>query len=283
MPYGALKRLEIARALAAEPQLLLLDEPAAGLNQSEAREIDVLIKKLAADGTTVILVEHNMKLVMDVSDHVLVLDHGKKLAEGTPAQIASDPRVIEAYLGSNDDPKTPAASPEGSSALGAARRGRSWNWPCLTWSVSTAATAASRPCVASICAWPVASWWHWSAPTARARPRCCAQSRAYSLQRRQRALRRPRSGAAVGPSARAARHRPGARRSPGVRAPERRGQPAAGRVCPRLARWPARRVRDVPGPGQEAARVRRHLVGRPAADAGHRPRADGRSQAAAAR
>ena len=102
MPYGALKRLEIARALAAEPLLLLLDEPAAGLNPTEAREIDVLIKRLAADGTTVILVEHNMRLVMEVSDHVLVLDHGKKLAEGTPAQIARDPRVIEAYLSAAD-------------------------------------------------------------------------------------------------------------------------------------------------------------------------------------
>jgi branched-chain amino acid transport system ATP-binding protein len=99
MPYGALKRLEIARALGAQPKLLLLDEPAAGLNATEAREIDALIKQLAADGTTVILVEHNMRLVMEVSDHVFVLDHGRKLAEGTPEEVAKDARVIEAYLG----------------------------------------------------------------------------------------------------------------------------------------------------------------------------------------
>ena len=99
MPYGALKRLEIARALGAEPQLLLLDEPAAGLNATEAREIDGLIKRLAADGTTVILVEHNMRLVMEVSDHVIVLDHGRLLTQGTPAEVGRDARVIEAYLG----------------------------------------------------------------------------------------------------------------------------------------------------------------------------------------
>jgi branched-chain amino acid transport system ATP-binding protein len=102
MPYGALKRLEIARALAAEPRLLLLDEPAAGLNATEAHDIDALIKRLAADGTTVVLVEHNMKLVMGVSDHLLVLDQGRKLAEGTPQEIRANVAVIEAYLGVTD-------------------------------------------------------------------------------------------------------------------------------------------------------------------------------------
>ena len=99
MPYGALKRLEIARALAGEPRLLLLDEPAAGLNQVEAAEIARLIKRLVGEGTTVVLVEHNMHLVMDVSDHILVLDYGRRLAEGTAEQVRNDPRVIEAYLG----------------------------------------------------------------------------------------------------------------------------------------------------------------------------------------
>ena len=108
MPYGALKRLEIARALAAEPRLLLLDEPAAGLNQTEAREIDGLIKRLAQEGTTVILVEHNMRLVMEVSDHVFVLDHGRKLAEGTPDEVGRNPHVIEAYLGVSDAETTAA-------------------------------------------------------------------------------------------------------------------------------------------------------------------------------
>jgi branched-chain amino acid transport system ATP-binding protein len=102
MPYGALKRLEIARALAGEPRMLLLDEPAAGLNPTEAQAIDALIKRLAAMGTTVVLVEHNMRLVMGVSDHILVLDYGRRLSEGTAEEIRADPRVVEAYLGAAD-------------------------------------------------------------------------------------------------------------------------------------------------------------------------------------
>jgi len=99
MSYGALKRLEIARALAAKPKLLLLDEPAAGLNDTETREVDEVIKRIAAQGITVVLVEHDMKMVMGISDHILVLDYGAKLAEGTPAEIRSNPDVIAAYLG----------------------------------------------------------------------------------------------------------------------------------------------------------------------------------------
>ncbi|MGE5517168.1 MAG: ABC transporter ATP-binding protein [Bacteroidota bacterium] len=99
MPYGALKRLEIARALAAKPRLLLLDEPAAGLNATESREIDEVIKKVATSGVTVVLVEHDMKMVMGISDHILVLNYGRKLAEGTPAEVRANAEVVAAYLG----------------------------------------------------------------------------------------------------------------------------------------------------------------------------------------
>jgi len=99
MPYGALKRLEIARALAAEPSLLLLDEPAAGLNPAETAEIDALIQKVGETGVTVVLVEHDMKLVMGVSEHILVIDNGRLLAEGSGEEIRHNPSVIAAYLG----------------------------------------------------------------------------------------------------------------------------------------------------------------------------------------
>lgn len=100
MPYGALKRLEIARALAAKPQILFLDEPAAGLNSKETGEIDELVRKVAGNDVTVVLVEHDMKMVMNISDRILVLDYGKKLAEGTAREVRENPDVIAAYLGS---------------------------------------------------------------------------------------------------------------------------------------------------------------------------------------
>jgi branched-chain amino acid transport system ATP-binding protein len=99
LAYGALKRLEIARALASEPKVLLLDEPAAGCNPVETEELDRLIRSLVQDGITVVLVEHDMRLVMNISDRVHVLSSGKTLTEGTPQEVRSNPAVIEAYLG----------------------------------------------------------------------------------------------------------------------------------------------------------------------------------------
>lgn len=104
LPYGAQRRLEIARAMATEPFLLLLDEPAAGMNPQETAELDELIKSIRdEEKISILLIEHDMKLVMSISDRIFVMDYGRKIAQGTPAEIKSNPVVIKAYLGEETD------------------------------------------------------------------------------------------------------------------------------------------------------------------------------------
>ena len=263
LPLGKQRIVEIARALAADPSLLLLDEPAAGLRYLEKQELAKLLHALKAEGMTILLVEHDMDFVMGVTDRLVVMDFGEKLAEGTPAEIQRNPAVARSL------------------SRRGAMSGRSLCWRSTTcrWP-----TARSRPCTTFRWKSPKGQSSRSSVPTAPARPRCSARS--WACCRAQGMIRY--AGSPVGGLSVEQRVDRGL-----VLVPEKRELFASMKVSdnlelgafarvrrrgPRGAARSRRRLRPLSPPVRAARPARRHAVRRRAADAGARPRADGPSR-----